>query len=267
MCTIVAIKGLHPELPLVVAANRDEFYARAASPPRIVSEAPRVVAGVDLQAGGTWMGASERGHFVALTNQRQYLRGHDGGKASRGDVVMAALRLPDVRAIEAYVRTLDARACNPFNLFFGDASSLYVVYAHGDRAEVEIHALDDGLWVLPNDRIGSPEFPKTRRAVGLVEPHVKAPWPALSAALAAALGDHEEPPEREVPAPPSESRFDHATLRRLQALCIHTPVYGTRSATLLALTPGRVAHYLFADGPPCTAPFADMTGLLDGASS
>lgn len=262
MCTIVAIKGLHPELPLVVAANRDEFYGRAASPPRVVSEAPRVVAGVDLQAGGTWMGASERGHFVALTNQRQFLRGHDGGKASRGEVVMDALRQPDVRAVEAYVRSLDARRYNPFNLFFGDASALYVVYAHGDRAEAEIQSLGDGLWVLPNDRIGSPEFPKTLRAVGLIEPHVRAPWPALSATLRAALGDHQEPPEREVPMPPPESRFDHATLRRLQALCIHTPVYGTRSATVLALTPGRVAHYLFADGPPCTTAFEDVTPLF-----
>jgi hypothetical protein len=51
-------------------------------------------------------------------------------------------------------------------------------------------------------------------------------------------------------------------LQRLQALCIHTPTYGTRSATVLALEPGRVAHYLYADGAPCRTPFVEVGGLL-----
>ena len=65
-----------------------------------------------------------------------------------------------------------------------------------------------------------------------------------------------------VPPPPLGSRFDHALLRRLQALCIHTPVYGTKSSTVLALGAGRVERYLFADGPPCVTPFEDFTSLL-----
>lgn len=261
MCTIVAIKGMNRSFPLVVAANRDEFYARPASPPRVVHEHPRVVAGVDERSGGTWMGANERGLFVALTNQRQY-HPPEGRPTSRGTVVLEALREETVEGVDAMLEALDARDYASFNLFYGDARTLRVAYARDDRRAVEVETLGDGLFVLPNDRIGSAEFPKTRRAVYLVEPLVDAAWPELAAGLAVALGDHEEPPLDAVPAPPDGAMFDRETLRRLQALCIHTPVYGTRSATLLALSPGRVSHYLFADGSPCTHPFEDVTELL-----
>lgn len=260
MCTIVAIKGRHPRFGLVVAANRDEFYARAATGPRVVHEAPRAVAGVDVKSGGTWMGANARGVFVALTNQRQYA-GADPTKASRGEVVLDALAHDSVEGVDALLEALDARDFNSFNLFYGDADTLRVAYARHDRRHVEVETLDDGLWVLPNDRIGSPDFPKTRRALALVEPVAAAPWETLRDGLVQALGDHEMPPIDAVPEPPEGARFDHGTLRRLQALCIHTPIYGTRSATILALEPGRVAHYLFADGAPCRTAFADVTEL------
>jgi uncharacterized protein with NRDE domain len=261
MCTIVAIKGLSPSYPLVVAANRDEFYERPATPPRVVHAHPRVVAGVDERSGGTWMGANARGVFVALTNQRQH-HPPEGRSTSRGTVVLEALRQETVEGVDAVLEALDARDYASFNLFYGDAHTLRVAYARDDRPAVEIETLEDGLFVLPNDRIGSAEFPKTRRAVYLVEPLVEAPWPELLAGLEEALGDHEEPPIEAVPVPPEGAMFDRATLLRLQALCIHTPVYGTRSATVLALSPGHVAHYLFANGSPCTNPFSEVTELF-----
>jgi len=260
VCTIVAIKGLHPEYGLVLAANRDEFHARPARPPEVLHEAPRVVAGLDVPSGGTWLGANAHGVFVALTNQRQY-EGADDRLASRGLVVRRALEAGPLDAVDAFVEGLDARLTNSFNLFWGDATTLRVGYARRDRAPVAVETLGDGVWVLPNDRIGSLEFPKTQRALALTEPFVTAPWPVLAEGLARMLGDHEEPPLSAVPAPPTGAVFDHATLRRLQALCVHLPVYGTRSATLLALRPGRVAHHLFADGPPCVTPFEDRTEL------
>lgn len=262
MCTIVAIKGVHPELPLVVAANRDEFYARPATPPRVVHEDPIAVAGVDLAKGGTWMGANARGLFVAITNQRAHVR-LDEPLASRGEVVLEALAEEDTEGVDALLESLDAREYKSFNVIYGDARSLKVGYARTERRAVELEELSDGLWVLTNDRIGSPEFPKADRVLELVRPHVHEPWDALARALEQAMGDHEKPPLDRVPAPPPESRFDHGLLRELQAICIHTAVYGTRSSTLLALAPGRVVHYRFADGPPCTAPFRDVMPLFD----
>ncbi len=261
MCTIVAIKGVHPRYPLIVAANRDEYYARASSPPQVVHERPRAVAGLDRSRGGSWMGANERGVLVAVTNQRTY-GGADPSRASRGEIVIAALAQPDVEGVDALVRSIDAREYNSFNLIWGDARALRVGYARTEAREVEITELGDGLHVLANDRMGSPEFPKSARAEALALPLALDPWERLAPALAGVLADHQRPAIDDVPEPPEGSLFDRATLRELQALCIHTPVYGTRSATLLALAPGRVAHYLFADGPPCTAPFREITALL-----
>jgi hypothetical protein len=79
--------------------------------------------------------------------------------------------------------------------------------------------------------------------------------------LESMLGDHELPSLADVPPPAPgslASSLSHEQLRALQALCVHTPSYGTRSATILGLAPGRVLHYRFADGPPCTTPFEDV---------
>lgn len=261
MCTVVAIKARHAEIPLVVAANRDEFYARPTRAPARVHEEPIAVAGIDVQKGGTWMGANALGVFVALTNQRQY-EGADDSLSSRGQIVLDALAETDVEGIDAILESLDGRDYNGFNLLYGDATTLRVAYARSELARVEIEDLADGVWVLPNDRIGSPEFPKARRAQQLVEPILETGWPALAGDVRRLLADHERPPIERVPAPPPGSVFTHEIVHLLQSICVHTPVYGTRSSTLLALSPGAVEHYLYADGPPCEAPFADITELL-----
>lgn len=262
MCTVIALKGVRDDYPLVIAANRDEFYARPSTGPKVVREAsPRVVAGVDLESGGTWMGANDAGVFVSLTNQRQY-EGADETLASRGEIVMDALAHDSVEDVDLLIESIDPRAYNAFNLMYGDAGTLKVAYSRHSRPRIEIEALGDGVWVLPNDRIGSAEFPKAQRAHALVEPHRSASFEALVEHLKDALADHELPPKEEVPVPPPGSRFTHDLVQRLQALCIHTPLYGTRSSTLLALSPGRVAHYLFGEGPACVSELVDVTELL-----
>src|SRR5690606_10220142 len=143
-------------------------------------------AGIDLAKGGSWMGANERGVFVAVTNQRTY-SGADPRRASRGEVVIEALAQPDVASVDALVASLDARDYNSFNLMWGDASALRVGYARSEQRAVEIHELGDGLSVLANDRMGSPEFPKSARAAALVEPLIELPWERLAPALARVL--------------------------------------------------------------------------------
>jgi uncharacterized protein with NRDE domain len=261
VCTVVAIKGQHPEYPLVVGANRDEYYARASGPPRVLEEGPRIVAGVDLAKGGTWMGANEHGVFVAITNQRTHERGH-AGTFSRGLMVMAALARPEVAAIDELLSKTDPDEYSAFNLMYGDARELRVAYARPGQPRIETVALDDGTWILTNDRLGSPEFPKAERALERVAPIVRAPWDELAPALAGVLGDHEKPPIEAIAEPPPGSLFPRELLHELQAICIHTAVYGTRSATILALEPGRVARYLYADGPPCTTAFVDVATLF-----
>jgi hypothetical protein len=83
------------------------------------------------------------------------------------------------------------------------------------------------------------------------------PWEAgLAGGLARALADHER---HEAPQPPG-GRLDPDLARELQAVCVHTPGYGTRSATLLASNENGLQHYLFADGSPCVSPFVAVRG-------
>ena len=262
MCTIVALHGLRPDLPLVIAANRDEAYARPATGAIRLSESPRIVGGRDSLAGGTWLGVTPSGLVVGVTNQRTG-KPPAPDRLSRGALVMAALAAGSLAEVRALLTATDARRYNPFNLLVGDGRELLVAYARHDIAELHVETLAPGLWVLANDRIDSPEYPKTLRAEALVRPYLDAPWPALSTALRTMLADHALPELSAVPPPGPESPFPHELLRQLQALCIHTESYGTRSAAIVAVRPERtVAAYDVANGRPCTTPWQDVRALL-----
>ena len=261
MCTILALHGVHPAWPLIVAANRDEFTSRHATGPMVLADAPRVVGGRDHAGHGTWLGVTARGFFVGLTNQRTW-RMPDRTRESRGALVLDALARGSIDAVAAHLRGLAPRKYNPYNLLFGDATGLAVAYVRDEAPTVTVERLGPGIHVLTNDRMGSPWFPKealarARVAVGAVP---SMGLDEVFAELRGVLGDHSIPPK--IPAPPPGSLLPAAYARRLQALCVHTPGYGTVSATLLAVSSTGVARYLFADGPPCRTAFVDHTALL-----
>lgn len=264
MCTIALALGVHPQLPLVVAANRDEFYSRPSLPPAVISDRgpQRILAGRDRAHGGTWMGVTAGGFFVGLTNQRTYRR-PTAGRRSRGEVAMALLAAGSRAGARDVLEQLAVADYASFNVLFGDADGVEVCYARAEEsAGLRFERLDPGVWVLANDEMGSADFPKTERALALVNASIGEPWPSLSASLQRALADHETPPASRVPRPPTTSWVTRGLARRLQAICVHTPLYGTCSATILAAERGRVVHYLFADGPPCRTPFGDYVGAL-----
>ena len=257
MCTLVALHGVHPAHPLVLAANRDEFYARAADPPRLLAEAPRIVGGVDRESGGTWLGANEHGLFVGLTNQRTH-EAPSRTRASRGPFVREALAQRDPDAVEALLRALPRGATNPFNLLFGVPGDLRVAYVRDEG--VESATLAPGVVVLGNDRLGSPEFEvKTARARDIARATLAREGPALIDALREMLRDHRRTEVHVIAPPPPTSIFSVELLEALSSLCIHTPAYGTVSAAILLWgTSGRVERFLHAEGSPCRAEFADV---------
>jgi uncharacterized protein with NRDE domain len=266
MCVIVLAFQVNAELPLIIAANRDEYYARRSEPPMRLSESPRIVGGRDAERGGTWMGFTSRGFFVGLTNQRT-IGPPEPTRRSRGEVVLGALRAGSVKAVEELLATTDAREYNPYNLVFGDGGALRVASARTGEPRVAVRALGPGLHVLANDTLGT-TLPKVRRAEELSRPWLTKPWSELGPALERMLGDHEMPPLGETPEPPPW--MDRALARSLQAICIHTPIYGTRSATVAAIgrargdeNAGHVEHYAFAAGAPHDTPFVDVRALLD----
>jgi uncharacterized protein with NRDE domain len=261
VCTIVVLSRVHADYPLVVAANRDEFYERVATEPQVLNEGPRVVGGLDVEKGGTWLGVTDGGLFVGLTNQRTW-EGFDTSLRSRGDVAMKALSSGSLAGALDYLRGIEPQRYNPFNLLVGDASGVHVAYARRSASEIELEPLPPGIHVLANGRMGSPDFPKTERAHRLVEQHARCVWPELREELSSVLADHELPAEDSIPDPPEHSNVAKRLLQQLQALCVHTPLYGTRSATLLAIDEGHVVQYLYAHGAPCQTSFRDVTALL-----
>ena len=108
MCTILAFHRVHPDASLVIAANRDEFYARPTAPPHLLDAERHIYGGKDLQAGGTWLGVTPDGLFVAVTNQRT-LTPPDPSRHSRGELVLQALRCTSLAEVRALIASLDVR--------------------------------------------------------------------------------------------------------------------------------------------------------------
>lgn len=262
MCSIVVLNQVRSDYPVVIATNRDEFFARKTSGPECLLDLPRTVGGRDLEAGGTWMGVTREGLFVGVTNQRTFAA-PDPTRSSRGELVMEALRLGDSQAICEMLNAIDGRAYNSFNLMFGGAAGLWVAYGRKERREVELEPVPAGIHVLPNDVLDAPDFYKVQRARALVEPFAQAPWDTLAKTLRLTLADRVLPDLSLVPEPPQNPLFDRALLRELAALCVRTPVYGTRSSTLVALTSAGTARFEYADGPPDQTPFVDVMDLYE----
>jgi uncharacterized protein with NRDE domain len=247
MCTIAILLDVVAGAPLVVAANRDEIYARPARPPESLGDG--IAGGVDALSGGTWLAIRRDGRFAAVTNQRA-LAPVAPGLRSRGLAVRELIAADDP---ERHVAALDPTHYASMNLVWGGAGAVSVAYARREGT-LEIERLPRGIHVLCNDRLGAEGFPRGGRLHDAIAAAPPA-WPALIPALQAALADH----TRAVPPP---SHLPPEIARELTAVCIHTPGYGTRSSTIFAADRGAVIAYLHADGPPCTTPFTDQRGLL-----
>src|SRR5215470_12763831 len=123
MCLIVLAWRAHPDFPLVVAANRDEFHARPAAPAEFWSDHPGILAGRDLTARGTWMGVSRSGRFAAVTN---YRGGTEPSAAeSRGALVAKFLETSSPPG--AYLDSVEKRktSYSGFNLLVCDGEELW----------------------------------------------------------------------------------------------------------------------------------------------
>jgi uncharacterized protein with NRDE domain len=251
MCTIAILFDV-AAAPLVVAANRDEHYARPTRPPERLG--PGIAGGVDVLANGTWLAVHARGFFAAVTNHSS-LQPRAPSLRSRGLVVRELASAADPLA---YVEALDPRQYAGMNLAWGDANGVRVGYSRPDASAVDIAPLGKGVHVLCNDRLGAPELGRAERVELALRPHVAAPWPALRDHLQHVLGDN----TRHDPPSTSPAHLPPDIARALTANCIHSPSYGTRSSTILAIDRDDVRAYLHADGAPCTNPFVDRTELL-----
>lgn len=260
VCTIIVRHQIDDWCSTLIASNRDEFYHRESTAPRILVSDPHVVGGRDESKGGTWFGLTTSGLFVGLTNQRTYDFA-DESRRSRGELVVGALETGSFDGVCCYLESVTPSEYNEFNLIFGDGQSLAVAYGRRDADRVELVELASGVHVLCNDRLDSPEFPKADVARDRVLAIESAHWEAIAPALVEVLSDDSLPHPSDVPQLEEEAGIDGEIARRLQAICVRTPVYGTVSATIAAVKPGRVLQYHFSATPPAEGSFTDYTAL------
>jgi len=167
MCTLIVLDRVVPGVPLVVASNRDEFYARPAAPPTRVEPGDgrlAYVAPQDLEQGGTWMGLNTAGVFVGLTNRATQEAREE--RRSRGLLVLDALERDTAEAIAADMREGLAGMYNPFHLLCADGRSAFLTLLREQGAETR--ALGPGTHVVCNRDPDDPSSGKTgwiRRAV------------------------------------------------------------------------------------------------------
>lgn len=255
MCTLIFLNGVIEEVPMIIAANRDEFYRRPATRPRMLPGG--ILSGLDIPSGGTWLGVTRAGLFVALTNQRT---GNFSGKmpGSRGRVAQRCLELGHIDAIEEHLKTLRPGDFNPFNLAYGDYDAMRLAYFRKDR-DIKIVDVPKGVSVLPNDELESHRFQKVERAKQILTESDDI-WGGLQAALA----DHKKPKLAEVPWSRPGTLMPKVVARRLDAMCVHAGVYGTRSSAIVGLKPRGVERFLYSEGPACRAGYEDYGGRLLG---
>jgi uncharacterized protein with NRDE domain len=255
MCTVAILIEVVSGAPIVLAANRDELYARPTRGPSVLDPATRIVGGVDVLSGGTWLAVRPDGHFAAVTNQLA-LATPPAGLRSRG---LAVMELAAARDPEAYVASLDPTRYASMNLLWRDGEGVAIAYGRREAGTLDVVRLGRGVHVLCNDRLGAAGFPRGERLARSIESALVSDgsWPKIVEPLRRALADHTRLPLAETP----PSHLPPELARELTATCIHSDVYGTRSATVLAVGDG-VIGYLHADGPPCTTELTDRRSLL-----
>jgi len=253
MCTLVMLRRPADPWPLLLAANRDEMVDRPWSAPgRHWPDRPEVVAGLDLTAGGSWLGLNDHGVVAAVLNRRSSL-GPAPGKRSRGELVLEALDHADAVAAAEALAELNPAAYRSFNMVVADNRDAYWLRNLGaaDTKVIEVRPIPDGLSMLT-------AYDLNDRASARIARHL---------------------PAFETAAPPDPDVGDWSSWQEIlafsaadseAAMTVERGGFQTVSASLLALPamprsveekPGR-PQWLFAPGRPDRHPYAPLEALV-----
>jgi uncharacterized protein with NRDE domain len=235
MCLVLLALDSHPEYSLIVAANRDEFFDRPTAPAAFWADAPSVLAGRDLKAGGTWFGIDRHGRFAAVTNYRQGQRESPAAR-SRGHLVSDFLTR-DVGALEHVERVrADADLYNGFNLIAGDPWGVF----YFSNRQGRVRHLAPGVYGLSNHLLDTawPKVAATKTAFGAL---LNDRPSDLTAELFALLSNRNRPADALLPSTGVGPEWE----RLLSSAFIASDGYGTRSSTVVLA--GRDGRLLFVE--------------------
>src|SRR5215831_17344537 len=247
MCSVVILRRPGHDWPVILGANRDEMGRRPWLPPgRHWADRPWTVAGLDQEAGGSWLGLNDHGLIAGIMNRPQSL-GPAVGKRSRGELVLEALDHADAREAAAALAELEPAAYRPFNLILADNTEAFWIRHDGTR--IDVGSVPAGLSMLTahdlNDAAGSRRiafFLPRFRAAPPPDP-ASGDWQGWQALLASRdFG-------------PGGGPLDAMTIAEQNG-------FGTLSSALIALpAPGSETKpvLLFAAGRPDQAPYEPIS--------
>jgi uncharacterized protein with NRDE domain len=223
MCLVLVVWRVHPLYPCLVAANRDEFHARPTARAEWWPDHPQILAGRDLEAGGTWLGVTRTGRFAALTNYRDPEQ-RRAGVPSRGALVASLLESgASVAEGLTYLGAVGGDY-NGFNLIFSDGERLGI-YESVRGAGRE---LGPGIYGLSNHLLDTP-WPKVQNA----KTRLQAALLGLTdtAPLLDLLRDDRPASDAQLPRTGVSLEWE----RLLSSAFVRAPDYGTRCSTIIRI--------------------------------
>ncbi len=235
MCLLLTALDAHPDYKLIVAANRDEYYARPATPAHWWHDQPQIFAGRDLQHGGTWLGVSRSGRFAALTNFRDP-RTFKADAPSRGSLPRDFLIAEHSADAHAEALTQRSSIYNDFNLVLWDGVQARVFASRGAYSA----EISPGLSAVSNHLPNTP-WPKVVRSKASLADLLAQPGALQRDAIFALLRDRSPARDDELP----ETGVGLTLERELSPIFIAHDGYGTRCSTLV--TVDRNGHVEFEE--------------------
>lgn len=251
MCLILFAFEHHPDFPLIVASNRDEFYQRPTELGHFWPDAPQLFAGRDREAGGTWMGVTKDGRFAAVTNFRERISStadDSDSNSSASDPQQATLSRGELTrqflvgnaTPYDYLEQIDAnhQRYAGFNLLVGSlgAGKPPTLYCYSNRQR-QINRLGPGLYGLSNGLLDEswPKVDGGKRALADILSHSSDPATLLPVLLDPTAAADDQLPDTGV---------DKNTERLLSSRFIRSELYGTRTATIVRIDKQRRIDWL-----------------------
>lgn len=224
MCLIFFAHQVLPDCPLILAANRDEFHARPTAPADIWRDYPHIIAGRDLEQGGTWLGISLRNKWAALTNYRDPQRNAQD-KQSRG-LLLKDYLTTEISAQDfiTAIQTAAGETYNGFNLLLGQADSVY----YYNNITNEYRQLEPGVYGLSNALLNT-DWPKVTDGKQSFQEIMHSSQSTQPEAYFDLLQNRTRAEDERLPATGIPIEYE----RLLSSRFICSPAYGTRASTVI----------------------------------
>lgn len=227
MCILFAAIEKHPVYPIIICANRDEFYQRESTQMQWNDrEGDKFLSGIDLKAGGTWLGLSELGYFGAVTN----IRGSKiqvSSPYSRGELPLLHLKNKSIARTSEQLKT-NSNYYQPFNLWFGDLKQRQL--KHFNSIHRSFLTLSKGFHTVSNSK-NFERWPKMVRGIEHIEKIIESSGTIDTSMLLKVLTDSTQADDRELP----NTGISFEWEKRLSSIFIQSEEYGTRACTVILL--------------------------------